>query len=235
MTSPSPSPTSAADPSDGPPPAGHLVDEGPLPVPEAPFPPPWLREAVDDFDRRADLALDRLRANPVVDRVMYAATELGDFALIWHLIGLAKGLRSDRDAADAVRIASILGIESVLVNGVIKSFFRRERPVWEQERSYRIRKPRSSSFPSGHASSAFTAAAVLSQSAPRLRPVWYATAAVVATSRAHVRIHHASDVLGGVVTGIVLGRIARRAWPPPVDGHPLSGRARRPGRKNRGR
>ena len=158
--------------------------------------------------------------------MLYAATELGDFSLIWHLIGVAKGLRSDRDAADAMRIAAILGTESLLVNGVIKSFFRRTRPAWEQERSYTIRKPRSSSFPSGHASSAFVAAAVLSQSTPKLRPLWYATAAVVATSRAHVRIHHASDVVGGVVTGIVLGRIARRAWPAPLDGNPLSGRRR---------
>ena len=43
-------------------------------------------------------------ANPALDRVMYAATELGDFALIWHLVGVARGLRSDRDAADAVRL-----------------------------------------------------------------------------------------------------------------------------------
>jgi undecaprenyl-diphosphatase len=190
------------------------------------LPPSWEAK-VEEFDRRVDKELDRLRANPVADRVLYAATELGDFALIWHLIGVAKGLRSDRDAADTVRIASILGMESLLVNGVIKSFFRRTRPDWEQERSYRIRRPRSSSFPSGHASSAFTAAAVLSQSTPRLRPLWYGTAVVVATSRAHVRIHHASDVVGGVVTGVVLGRIARRLWPAPVDGNPLSGRRRR--------
>lgn len=186
-----------------------------------------MRAAIDDLDRRADLLLEHLRGNKLLDRAMYAATELGDFGLLWLLIGTAKGLRSDRDAADAVRIAAVLGAESVLVNGIIKSFFRRERPEWEQERSYKIRKPRSSSFPSGHASSAFTAAAMLSQSAPRLRPVWYATAVVVATSRAHVRIHHASDVVGGIATGLVLGRIATRLWPAPVDGNPLSGRRAR--------
>jgi undecaprenyl-diphosphatase len=215
LTSPSPSP-----PPNPPPPLPPQGDLWRL------LPPAW-EARVEEFDRRADKELDRLRADPIADRVLYAATELGDFALIWHLLGVAKGLRSDRDAADAVRIAVVLGIESLLVNGVVKSFFRRTRPAWEQERTYRIRKPRSSSFPSGHASSAFTAAALLSQSAPLLRPVWYATAAVVATSRAHVRIHHASDVVGGVLTGIVLGRIARRAWPAPVDGNPLSGRRRR--------
>ena len=46
---------------------------------------------------------------------------------------------------------------------------------------------------------------------PDLKPLWYAIALVVATSRAHVRIHHASDVIGGIATGIVLGRLFRTA------------------------
>jgi membrane-associated phospholipid phosphatase len=202
-------------------------------LPPEPLPPPGeaaralhlpgrIRDAVAEFDRRADKALDRWRGNPVADRVMYTATELGDFALIWHMLATARGLRSDRHAAEAVRASVILGVESALVNGVIKSFFRRTRPEWNQARAYRIRRPRSSSFPSGHASSAFTAAGVLAQGSPAA-PLWYGLAAVVATSRSYVRIHHASDVVGGAVTGIALGRIARRVWPRPVDGNPFSG------------
>jgi undecaprenyl-diphosphatase len=67
------------------------------------------------------------------------------------------------------------------------------------------------------------AAGLLSEIDEDLKPLWYAIAAVVATSRAHVRIHHASDVLGGVVTGIVLGKVFMKVWPAPIDGHPLSG------------
>jgi undecaprenyl-diphosphatase len=189
--------------------------------------PPSLADRVRSFDKAADQALDLLRAHAGVDRVLYAATELGDMALIWHMVSAARGLRSDRHAADAVRIAALLGVESVLVNGVIKSFFRRTRPEWEQHRSYRIRRPRSSSFPSGHASSAFMAATLLSELDEDLKPLWFAMAAVIATSRAHVRIHHASDVVGGVATGLVLGRVFRRLWPAPVDGNPLSGRRNR--------
>lgn len=172
-----------------------------------------FRARVAAFDAAADRALDRIRT-PGMDRVMYAATELGDFALVWHMVTVARGLRSERDADDTLRVMAILGAESVLVNGVIKSFFKRTRPAWEQERAYRIRKPRSSSFPSGHASSAFTAAAVLSEGDP-LKPLYYGVAAVVATSRAYVKIHHASDVVGGVATGIVLGAVAKRVWPRP--------------------
>lgn len=180
-----------------------------------------FKERLAAFDDAGDGFLARLHS-PGLDRVMYAATELGDFSLLWHIAGVARGLRSDRDAADTVRIALLLGAESVLVNGVIKQFFKRTRPEWEQERAYKIRKPRSSSFPSGHASAAFTAAALLSEDDP-LKPLYYGVAAVVATSRAYVRIHHVSDVVGGVATGLALGALAKRVWPRPVDGHPLSG------------
>ena len=180
------------------------------------LPKPW-RARIDAFDTAVDQRLDRLRGNAIADRVFYLATELGDWALVWHIIGAARGLFDDEKADEAVRLSVILGGESLLVNGVIKSFFRRTRPAWEQPRAFRIRKPRSSSFPSGHASSAFTAAAVLGQDDPLL-PLYYAIAAVVATSRVYVRIHHASDVVAGIAVGAALGRIARRVWPKPGTG-----------------
>jgi undecaprenyl-diphosphatase len=63
---------------------------------------------------------------------------------------------------------------------------------------------------------------VLSEDDP-LKPVIYAIAVVVATSRVYVKIHHASDVVAGIATGVVLGAVAKRVWPKPVDGNPLSG------------
>lgn len=210
MTSPSPS----------------LLSSQPLPPPpgeaaRALHLPARVIARVAAFDRRVDKEIDRVR-NPTLDRVMYAATELGDFGLVWHLVAAARGLRSDRHAADAVRVVAILGAESVLVNGFVKSLFRRTRPAWEQHRVFRIRRPRTSSFPSGHASSAFAAACVLCDD-DGLAPLYYALAVVVASSRVYVKIHHASDVIAGVATGVVLGAVARKVWPAPVDGHPLSG------------
>ena len=38
-------------------------------------------------------------------------------------------------------------------------------------------------------------------------------ALVVAWSRVYVRIHHASDVLGGIAVGMVLGRVGRSLFP----------------------
>ena len=84
--------------------------------------------------------------------------------------------------------------------------FKRSRPVQEHERPYKLRQPKTSSFPSGHASAAMVAAAMLSRGGKA--PLWYALGAIVAASRIHVRIHHASDVAGGIVAGVVMGRVA---------------------------
>jgi undecaprenyl-diphosphatase len=168
-------------------------------------------ERVDRIDRAVDEAWDVLRGRPALDRLFYTASELGDFSLIWHLLGTAKGLGPAGPAA-TVRLSAALGVESALVNGLIKSLFRRQRPVVDVPRPRRLRTPRTTSFPSGHASSAALAATLLAERSP-LGPVYVAIAAVVATSRIHVRIHHASDVVAGAALGIALGRLGRRLVP----------------------
>lgn len=181
-----------------------------------PDPPAWSRHLADRarrFDESADGLVDHLRGRPVIDRVMYSITELADFSLLWHLIASSRGLRSDRHAAEAVRLMAVLGAESTLVNAGIKSLFRRERPIPEFERPHHLRIPLTTSFPSGHASAAFCAATLLSERAtPGAAAAWYGLATLVATSRVHVKIHHGSDVVGGVVVGLVVGRAARHLW-----------------------
>jgi undecaprenyl-diphosphatase len=174
------------------------------------LPRPW-RKRVRAFDRAVDHELDHFRGHPVADKTMYGLSELADFSLLWHFAGSVKALRSGR-VEDAVRLSAILGIESLLVNGLVKSLFGRVRPRRDTPHPIRLRQPLTSSFPSGHASAAFTAAALLSEDS-RAWPVWYTAAGLVAISRVYVRIHHASDVVGGIATGIVLGRLARRLWP----------------------
>ena len=115
-------------------------------------------------------------------------------------------------------LGAAVGAESLLVNGLIKSAFRRTRPLWEGERPLRVRRPRTSSFPSGHSSSAFSAAVLLSDD-DALWPLYYAVAAIVASSRVYVKMHHASDVVAGAALGVGLGLLWRRLAPlPPLDG-----------------
>ena len=175
------------------------------------------------LDEAVDQAFERVRGNPVADRVFYSASAVGDFSVLWSLIGSLRGLRSDEDADAAIRLMVCLGVESALVNIGIKSLMPRRRPAFEGDHPFTLRTPKTTSFPSGHASSGFMAATLLAegQKAP-WRWGWYGLAAVVASSRIHTRVHHASDVVAGAALGVVLGRIAMRAWPLPRRGteHP---------------
>jgi membrane-associated phospholipid phosphatase len=172
-----------------------------------------LRQRAAPFDDSIDRAFDRLRGQPVPDRVFYAASAVGDFSVLWMLLGSLRGLRSERDADAAIRLLVCLGLESVLVNGLVKSLMPRDRPPDEADHPYRLRTPRTTSFPSGHASAAFTAATLLADGGRRpWRWGWYGLATVVAASRVHVRSHHASDVAAGAALGLVLGQVALRLW-----------------------
>ncbi len=173
-----------------------------------------LDDHLDRFDAAVDAWFDRtLRGRPGVDRLMYSVTELADFSLLWHLLGTARGLRSERDAAAALRLSVVLGVESTLVNGGLKSLFRRERPVPVFERPHHLRIPVTTSVPSGHASAAMCAATLLADGRSRPAQVgWFALGVLVAASRVHVKIHHASDVMGGLAVGLVVGQVARRLW-----------------------
>ncbi len=174
---------------------------------------PGIGHALGRFDAEIDRIFAMVRGNAPIDRLYYSASAVGDWSLIWHVLGVAQGLADRRNGwRRALRLSVALGIESALVNGVIKSFFRRTRPVHDGLRPHNLRTPATSSFPSGHASSAFMAAHLLAEKS-RVAPLWYGLAAVVATSRIHVRIHHGSDVVGGALLGLALGAVVRRTVP----------------------
>ncbi len=173
-----------------------------------------LPPSVDEFDRRFDHFWDRFRDNRALDALFYTASEVGDFGMVWMaLAGVQGAFGAPDQTRHFLRVVGVLGAESIIVNGGLKSLFHRERPAWDQERPMHLRKPKTSSFPSGHSSSAVTAAILLTDSNPTLAPLWWALAGVVAISRVHVRIHHVSDVIGGLVAGAVIGTVALRLLP----------------------
>jgi undecaprenyl-diphosphatase len=130
---------------------------------------------------------------------------VGDFSIVWHLCGLLYAIGSLDRAREALVLSLALGVESLIVNQGIKRLFRRERPTTSGDHRFDVRTPSTSSFPSGHASSATFAAVILTTySGFPVAVLWIAIAVVVALSRVVVRIHHLSDILGGIVTGAAL-------------------------------
>ena len=169
-------------------------------------------KSVARFDNAADRYFEaHIRGKPALDRVMYTASALGDHSIVWLALAALQGPVSGKGWRPLVRAGALLGAESVLVNGVVKLAFRRERPNVSAPHPLPLRTPLTSSFPSGHASAAFFAAALLRRG--NSWPVYYVVASIVASSRVHVRMHHASDVMAGAALGAGLGELARAAFP----------------------
>ncbi len=172
--------------------------------------------AVEAFDRTVDAAFAPLRRVGRINRLAYLASESAHYSRLWHGAALVMALARPDLRGRAVRMALTLGVESVIVNGMIKPLVNRERPVdWEVD-AHQVRRPKTKSFPSGHASSGAVAATLLTDAIPAGRVVWWSAATVVGLSRIHTRMHHASDVIAGALIGRVIAVAARDLVPVPA-------------------
>jgi len=160
---------------------------------------------IRSVDSRADALAATLRGNVVVDRVMYALSQAANHSLLWHGINAVDAASGGPERRRrAVRRSLVLACEQALVNGPVKSLFRRDRPDHVTDHPHDLRTPLTSSFPSGHASAATCAATMLSHDL-HAAPLWWGLASAVAWSRVHVGAHHASDLLGGALIGGAAG------------------------------
>lgn len=172
-----------------------------------------MRKSVRAVDSAVDGLFERMRGRRVVDRVFYASSTLGEFSHLWVMLALARALRGGEENERAARrLLAAAPLESLLVNVGLKSLFARRRPVSAIVHPHPFRQPLTSSFPSGHATSAFMSATLLSEK-DALGPLYFLAATVVALSRIHTKIHHASDVVAGALIGTALGLLGRRLLP----------------------
>lgn len=141
--------------------------------------------------------------------------------------GKLAGSPATSRAAEHVAVALLA---SGVANGTLKFGVGRERPSFTDD-PHRFRplnrKDRWQSFPSGHATVAFSLAASVSEEArrPWVTAATYGTATLVGWSRVYEDRHWASDVVAGALVGVAtsrwtIGRLhARRA---PADSVPAA-------------
>lgn len=172
-----------------------------------------MRQAVRAFDNAVDEAFTPLRGTKPTDWIFYVASQAADYSMLWHAIGAITALVNPSKRKHALRLAIALGLESIIVNGILKNVLKRERPPMLEDRVHEVRRPSTKSFPSGHASSAALSTVLLSEATPRLRPLWMTLAAIVSASRIHNRMHHGSDVVAGTTLGVLFGLVTRRVRP----------------------
>jgi membrane-associated phospholipid phosphatase len=165
--------------------------------------------------------VEGLRELGAVDRAVYEAvartptaaldgparqlSTAADYSRVWlaiaALIALLGGGRGRRAALEGV---VSVGVTSATVNLGLKTLHRRRRPDrvdTELSRLRHVPMPASSSFPSGHAASAFAFAYAVGRHLPGLAVPIRLLAAGVAYSRVHTGVHYPGDVVVGSVIG----------------------------------
>ena len=165
------------------------------------------------WDRSVYVAVARL-STPALDSPLSRLSHFANHSKPWVLTAAALaafGGPSGRRAA-ATGVAAI-GAASLVVNQPMKMLGNRNRP---DRHGHRVPEPRwvpmptSTSFPSGHSASAAAFAVAVGDVIPALRLPLRAAAGTVAFSRVYTGVHYPGDVLVGVVSGAVLGRLASR-------------------------
>ena len=125
--------------------------------------------------------------------------------------GALADLRTKRWFPLGTVLATLCAVVGSVTAALLKESVDRERPpLANPEVDPLVDLPDSPSFPSGHAATAFAAAAAVSSLHPRLRLPLYVLAALVALSRVYLGVHFWLDVIVGAVVGITIGCAAAR-------------------------
>ena len=143
--------------------------------------------------------------SPELDGAFRRLSTAADHSRLWlgiaGAMALLGGSRGRRAAFEGVLA---IGTTSAAVNLGIKPFARRRRPARAEPAPFGDRyvpMPKSTSFPSGHAASAFAFAYAVAREAPRLAVPIGLLAGAVAHSRVHTGVHYPSDVVIGSIVG----------------------------------
>lgn len=142
-------------------------------------------------------------ANPLLDQFFATFTRLGDGGAFWIILLVLMAFRKETRKI-AIFAGISLALTGFLVNLVVKPMVMRARPFEELGIGILVPQPHGSSFPSGHASSSFATAWFLFLVKDRYRYLWLSVASIIAFSRMYLMVHFPSDILVGILIGMLI-------------------------------
>lgn len=149
--------------------------------------------------------------------VMQGITTLGDGGVFWIILSVLLLLFKK---TRKVGICCALGLifDLLVVNIAVKPLVARVRPYEViKEITILTHQPGDHSFPSGHSAGSFACAWAFFRA---YKKKWgvpaLVLASLIAISRLYVGVHYPTDVIGGIVIGIIVGelgyRVGKKIW-----------------------
>ena len=141
-----------------------------------------------------------------MDAVMGFFSYIGEAGIIWLAIAITL-LFFRRYRAAGVMMVAALALGYLIGDIGIKHIVCRPRPCHVNEIDMNVFIPTSYSFPSGHSTAAFSCTTILMTRDKRLGIPALILALIIVFSRMYNYVHYPSDVLCGMVLGVICALI----------------------------
>ena len=146
-------------------------------------------------------------SNPVTDVLFAGITHLGDGGIFWILLTVVL-LFFKKTRKCALMMAAALVIGLLTGNLALKNLIARERPFIQDpvmQNFLLVSPPSGFSCPSGHTLASFECATVIVLCNKKWGIPALILAALIGFSRIYLYVHFPSDVLFGLVLGVLIG------------------------------
>ena len=162
---------------------------------------------IQKFDSSILLYIKNNMHGTIMDKFMVISTYLGNGGLIWLIIIALLMINKKYRKIGFMALGALI-LSTVLGEGILKHVVRRIRPCADIPAvNLLIAKPLSYSFPSGHTTSSFAVAGVLAKYFKEYAPEFFSLASLIAFSRLYLYVHYPTDVLAGIVLGLICSGI----------------------------
>ena len=143
---------------------------------------------------------------PILDKIMTSITKLGDAGIFWIILTLLF-LIIPKMRKTGIIMAAALIMELLICNVAVKNLVARTSPYDVTTRvPLLVEKLHHYSFTSGHSTASITTVTALYLAGEK--KLWkpaLVLACLIAVSRLYLYVHYPTDVLGGMVFGILAG------------------------------
>lgn len=171
-----------------------------------------MLESLKNLDLGVLKLIHDFSQNYIFDMIMPFITSLGNMGLIWIMIALRLIFSKKHRDVGVMIIASLI-VTSIIGEGILKNLIQRPRPFIDIQTAHLlISRPTSYSFPSGHTASSFAAAGIIFSTLKKFRIHAVILASLIAFSRMYLFVHYPSDILGGILLGMICSKIVLKVY-----------------------
>lgn len=139
---------------------------------------------------------------PFLDNFFKYFTFLGNGGWFFIVMGIIF-LTTKKTRKTGLRVLIALLISLIVGNIILKPMVARPRPYWVKDVDILVKHLKDYSFPSGHSYAASAFAASLWYEFKNWSIVWFVLAILMGISRLYLFVHYPTDVLAGLILGVL--------------------------------